>query len=128
MDEILGALDWHNSDSPLLVHGHSFGYFAQVWLANSLATEDRGKGDLEYWEYVRPSTTLAQIGWLAKADVERLLQKLIRDQSKLTDLSLQYASEASADESSVQETYQTAVRMLRYASEARSGLCVLTSG
>jgi hypothetical protein len=123
MGSILDGLGWHTSDRPLLIHGHSFGYFAQVWIADRAESQAYAKGDLEYWEHVWPGSTASQIGWLDYADVRRLLHKLETDQTRLAEVTLQ-----SIDAETIRQSYQLALQMLRSASEARCGLCLITSG
>jgi hypothetical protein len=130
MGEILRALQWHDSDRALPVHGHSFGYFAQQWLVDSVGIELYQRGDLRYWEHVWPGSTSSQIGWLDNADVERLLDKLTSDQPRLSGMNLHWSGMAAgaADNEAIQQTYQAALLMLRTASNAQCGVCLITSG
>jgi hypothetical protein len=130
MGEILSALDWHDSDRALPVHGHSFGYFAQQWVANSVGIEHYQRGDLRYWEHVWPGSTASQIGWLDHTDVERLLDKLKMDQPRLAGMNLQGPGmiAGAADNEAIQAIYQAALRMLISASQAQCGVCLITSG
>jgi hypothetical protein len=130
MGDILHALDWHESDRSLPVYGHSFGYFAQEWIANSVGIEHYQRGDLRYWEHVWPGSTASQIGWLDHTDVERLLDKLKMDQPRLAGMNLQGPGmiAGAADNEAIQAIYQAALRMLISASQAQCGVCLITSG
>src|SRR5205823_2333629 len=57
MRDILRGLGWHDSDRTLLLHGHSFAYFAQQWISDRAGIEQYQSGDLGYWEYVWPGST-----------------------------------------------------------------------
>src|SRR5207248_2306420 len=130
MGNILGALGWHDSDRSLPVHGHSFGYFGQLWIASSVGIEHYQRSDLQYWEHGWPGSTASQIGWLNNADVKRLLGKLIRDQPQLANKNLQRPGmiPGAADNKAILQTYEAALKMFESASEADCGLCLITSG
>jgi hypothetical protein len=126
MEEVLkGPLRWHSTDAASVIHGHSFGYFAQLWIANELGATDNQAAippSLDYWEHVTTGTTFAQIGWLDYPDVRRLLDKLAREESKLPII------ETPHDPGYIRQAYDDTLKMLRAAKEAGCGLCIITSG
>jgi hypothetical protein len=126
MEEVLkGPLRWHSTDAASLIHGHSFGYFARLWIANELGAADNQAAiplNLDYWEHVTTGTTFAQIGWLDYPDVRRFLDKLAREESKLPGIQTPH------DRNLVEQAYDDTLKMLRAASEAGCGLCIITSG
>jgi hypothetical protein len=128
MEKVLNyPLGWHSSDTSSLIHGHSFGYFAQLWIANELGTTDttttgNHASKLGYWENVTTGSTAAQTGWLDYPDVRRFLDKLTKEESKLPDMKTPH------DPSSIRQVYHDTLQMLRSASEAECGLGIITSG
>jgi hypothetical protein len=126
MEKVLRyPLDWHSSDTSSLIHGHSFGYFAQLWIRDELDTTDtQGNyaSGLGYWESITTGSTAAQVGWLDYPDVRRFLAKLTKEEPTLPNV------KTSHDVGSVRQVYHDTLRMLRSASEAESGLCIITSG
>lgn len=118
-------LGWHLSDSTSLIYGYSFGYFAQLWIAHEPGTPNftgNRAPMLDHWERAGPGSTAAQIGWLDYPDVRRFLNKLTGDESKLLDVT------TSDDQTSLLRVHQNTLQMLRSASEAICGLCIIISG
>jgi hypothetical protein len=128
MEKVLRhPLGWHSSDTASLIHGHSFGYFAQLWIANELGTIDttttgNHATKLGYWENVTTGSTAAQTGWLDYPDVRRFLDKLTKEESTLPNIKTPH------DPTSISQVYHDTLQMLRSASEAECGLCIITSG
>ncbi|MEO8289229.1 MAG: hypothetical protein ABI670_22710 [Chloroflexota bacterium] len=126
MEEVLNyPLGWHSSDTASVIHGHSFGFFAQSWIANELDTTDIQvtiPPSLGYWEKVTTGSTAAQIGWLDYPDVKRFFDKLAREESKLPGIKTPH------DPSRIEQVYHDTLQMLRSASEEECGLCIITSG
>jgi len=123
MEKVLRhPLGWHASDTSSLIHGHSFAYFAQLWIAGELSTIDNHPPKLDCWEHVTTGTTAAQIGWLDYPDVRRFFDRLTKEGSKLPNV------KTSQDASSIKQVYDDTLQMLRSANEAKCGLCIITSG
>lgn len=128
IEKVLAALHWHPSDIADLVHGHSFGYFAQLMIIDKIEIMPDQKLDFQYWEAIRPASTGATIGWLGYADVKRLREKLMTEEFWLVEVDWQAWNIPFITHQAIQKEYQAALHMLTIASETQSGLCLITSG
>jgi hypothetical protein len=122
-DCTLEALGWNDADRHLLIIGNDFTHLVEKALS-------KGKGRLDelnvmgYWDYVKPFSQGGQVGWIGLQDSQRLLNKIIDDEHRLTSV----VGVMKADFKLLQEAYQAAFEMLVAARDAHNGLCMIISG
>jgi hypothetical protein len=126
LDKILAILGWDYRERSLLIKGYSFRHFAQEWLYQRDQSFDNSEDNLEYWNHIHPYSTAGSCGWIDLDNAKRLLDKLNRDQRRLSELQLQ--EDIRTNSESIQNVYQSAIEMLMTAKEEYCGLCMIISG
>jgi hypothetical protein len=117
LSSALELLGWTELERNLVIYGHEFATFARTYLH----VED------EFWEYVKPISTVPHAGWIGRDEIPDLLARLRRNESRLADVAKDIAL-AVDSKTTVENAYASAIRMLFAAQEAKTDLCIIVSG
>lgn len=126
MKAVLKSLGWNDIEREMLIAGNDFRHlFPRVAPSGRISFGSSVRG-LEYLTLIQPFATGGQAGWIDYDDTQRLLEKLSRERTGLSNA--QVGGDLQTNGDSIESVYQAALEMLTAAEENRSGLCMIVSG
>jgi len=126
MEAVLKSLGWNDIEREMLVAGNDFKYLLPRVAPSGRMSFDSSARGLEYLALIQPFATAGQAGWIDYNDTRRLLEKLTKERTGISNA--QIRGDMQTDGDSIESVYQAALEMLTAAEEKRSGLCMIVSG
>ena len=120
---LLKGTNWSSSDVTLLVRGHPLGksWHSEPRTTSATTTEAIWATALSR---LRPPSMDGQLGWIARADCQRLLSQLEADEQQIESI----AQATMTDVVVAKIALTKAIEMLSAAASQDIDLCVITSG